>query len=95
MDESNQNNYVLCNSTLTEPVCQNCSRAQDYPYRTILKFLHTHHKLKIPLRTLKTNLKIFEFVRRNVLNQNTAQKLEEAVRKELSRPSTNSGYRTI
>ena len=74
MDEGNENNCVFCNSTLTEPVRQNCSRAQpssfaeeiitiyfikDYPYRTILKFLDKHHKLKMSLRTLKTKLKIF------------------------------------
>ena len=29
------------------------------------------------------------------MNQNTAEKLEEAVTKELSGPSTNSGFRTI
>ena len=68
---------------------------KGYPYRTILKLLHRHHKLKISLRTLKTKLKIFGLARRNVMNQNTAQKLEEAVRKELSGTSTNSGYRTI
>ena len=110
MDEGNENNCVFCNSTLTEPVCQNCSRAQPssfeeeiitiyfikgYPYGTILKFLHKHHKLKMSLRTLKTKLKIFGLARRNVMNQNTAQRLEEAVKKELSEPSTNSGYRTI
>ena len=110
MDEGNENNCVFCNSTLTEPVCQNCSRAQPlsfeeeitkiyfmkgYPYRTILKFLHKHHKLKMSLRTLKTKLKIFGLARRNVMNQNTAQKLEEAVRMELSGLSTSSGYRTI
>ena len=35
------------------------------------------------LRTLKAKLKIFGFVHRNAMNQNTAQKLEEAVKKEL------------
>lgn len=110
MDQRNKNYCVFCNSALTEPVCQNCSRVQPssfeeeiitiyfikgYPYRTILKFLHKHHKSKMSLRTLKTKLKIFGLARRNVMDQNTAQKFEEAIRKELSGPSINSGYRTI
>ena len=110
MDERHENNCVLCSSTLTKPVWQNCSRAQpssfkekiitmyfvkSYPYRTILNFLHKRHKLKMSLRTLKAKLKIFELARHNVLNQNTAQKLAEAVKKELSGLSTNSGYKTI
>ena len=44
------------------------------------------------LRTLKAKLKIFRLARRNVMNQNIAQKMEQAVKKELSGPSTNSGY---
>ena len=47
------------------------------------------------LRTLETKFKISGLARRNVINQNTAQKLEEAVKKGLSGPSTNSGYRKI
>ena len=58
----------------------------------ILNFLHKHRKLKMSLRTLKAKLKIFGLARRNVMNQKIAQKLEEAVKKELSGPSTNSGY---
>ena len=58
----------------------------------ILNLLHKHHKLKMSLRTLKAKLKIFGLARRNVMNQNIARKLEEAVKKELSGPSTNSGY---
>ena len=61
----------------------------------ILNFLHKHRKLKMSLRTLKAKLKIFGLARRNVMNQNIAQKLEEAVKKELSGPSTTSGYWTI
>ena len=66
-----------------------------HKYWTIIKFLHKQYKLKMSLHTLKAKLKIFGLARRNVMNQNTAQKLEEVVKKELSGPSANSGYRTI
>ena len=62
---------------------------QSYQYKTALKFLAEHHKIKMSLRTLKTRLKHLKLGRRNLVNEATAQKLDTAILLELSGASSN------
>ena len=101
---------VFCKTLLVSDVCPNCQKnqpssvveeiiaiyfLQGYQYKTILKFLAEHHKIKMSLRTLKTRLKQLKLGHRNLMNKTTAQKLDTAVLLELLGPSSNSGYRSI
>ena len=90
----NEKFCIFCKTLLVSDVCPNCQKnpprsveeeiitiyfLQGYQYKTILKFLAEHRKIKMSLRTLKTRLKQLKLGRRNLMNETTVQKLDTAI----------------
>ena len=102
-----KNGRKFCKTLLVSDVCPNCLKnetslvveeiiaiyfLQSYQYKTILRFLAEHHKIKMSLRMLKTRLKQLKLGRRNLMSETTAQQFDTTVLLELLGPSSNSSY---